>query len=563
MLVNMTSDLELLGQFAREKSQDAFTALVQRHVNLVHSAALRQVRSPQLAEEVAQSVFADLARVAATPSSPLSGNDASSPPTLTPWLYAVTRRTAIDVIRKESRRQLREQIAVEMTNMNVTAASGTGVPPGWTEIEPLLDDAMAALDETDRSAILLRYFENKSLREVGEALGTNDDAAQKRVSRAVEQLREFFLKRKVTIGAGGLAVVISANAVQAAPVGLATAISTTAILAGTAVHTSTVIAATKAIAMTTLQKAIIGSTLAAAAGTGIFEAHQASRLREQNQTLQQQQASMAEQVQQLQRERDAATNRVASLADELAKAKSNNLELMKLRGEVTQSRSAVEIENDPAFQKARLWMAKEAKLREQFELHPEQWIPEMKFLSKEEWLDQARKADLDTADGMRCALSNVRVAAAYDFAGKMSRALQIYMNAHNQELPDSTAQLSAYFKPPLNEADSTLSRYEMLNSEQQANTAYQGAAIIQKTLVDHLDSPVLIGVRAGTQTVSCLQRTLWPPVLPDELQPVLKSYFDANNQRSCMTVYDLEPYATTPAQKDALNKLIKAASLPH
>src|SRR5487761_2197001 len=220
-----------------------------------------------------------------------------------------------------------------MTNMNVTAASGTGVPPGWTQIEPLLDDAMAALDETDRSAILLRYFENKSLREVGEALGTNDDAAQKRVSRAVEQLREFFLKRKVTIGAGGLAVVISANAVQAAPVGLATAISTTAILAGTAVHTSTVIAATKAIAMTTLQKAIIGSTLAAAAGTGIFEAHQASRLREQNQTLQQQQASMAEQVQQLQRERDAATNRVASLADELAKAKSNNLELMKLRGE--------------------------------------------------------------------------------------------------------------------------------------------------------------------------------------------------------------------------------------
>src|SRR5487761_2321036 len=153
MLVNMTSDLELLGQFAREKSQDAFTALVQRHVNLVHSAALRQVRSPQLAEEVAQSVFADLARVAATPSAPLSGNDASSPPTLTPWLYAVTRRTAIDVIRKESRRQLREQIAVEMTNMNVTAASGTGVPPGWTEIEPLLDDAMAALDETARSAI--------------------------------------------------------------------------------------------------------------------------------------------------------------------------------------------------------------------------------------------------------------------------------------------------------------------------------------------------------------------------------------------------------------------------
>ena len=263
----MTSDLDLLGRFVREKSQDAFTALVQRHVNLVYSAALRQVRSPQLAEEIAQSVFADLARVAATPSSPLSGCDASSQTSLTPWLYAVTRRTAIDAIRKESRRQLREQIAVEMNDMNATAND-------WTQIEPLLDDAMAALDETDRSAILLRYFENKNLREVGEALGTSDDAAQKRVSRAVERLREFFSKHNVTIGASGLAVLISANAVQSAPIGLAVTISAAAVLTGTAVSTSTVIAATKTIAMTTLQKTVITAVLAAAVGTGIFEAHQ-------------------------------------------------------------------------------------------------------------------------------------------------------------------------------------------------------------------------------------------------------------------------------------------------
>ena len=95
----------------------------------------------------------------------------------------------------------------------------------WTQIEPLLDDAMAALDETDRAAILLRYFENKNLREVGESLKISDDAAQKRVSRAVERLREFFSKQKIAIGAGGLAVLISANAVQSAPVGLAATIS--------------------------------------------------------------------------------------------------------------------------------------------------------------------------------------------------------------------------------------------------------------------------------------------------------------------------------------------------
>src|ERR1017187_2374728 len=206
----MTSDLDLLRQFARENSQDAFAEIVRRHLNLVYSAAMRQVRSPQLAEDISQSVFADLARDAGK----VSGTGFQPVNSLTPWLYAVTRRTAIDAIRKESRRQLREQIAVEMTNMNATSAD-------WTQIEPLLDDAMAALDETDRSAILLRYLENKNLREVGETLGTSDDAAQKRVSRAVERLREFFSKRKVTIGASGLAVLISANAVQAAPIGLA------------------------------------------------------------------------------------------------------------------------------------------------------------------------------------------------------------------------------------------------------------------------------------------------------------------------------------------------------
>ena len=113
------------------------------------------------------------------------------------------------------------------------------------------------------------------------------------MSRAVEQLREFFSKRNVTIGASGLAVLISANAVQSAPIGLAAAISAAAILTGTAVSTSTVIAATKTIAMTIIQKTIITATLAVVAGAGIYEAHQAAQLQNQIQTLQQQQAPHA------------------------------------------------------------------------------------------------------------------------------------------------------------------------------------------------------------------------------------------------------------------------------
>jgi RNA polymerase sigma factor (sigma-70 family) len=326
----MTSDLDLLRQFARENSQDAFNEIVRRHLNLVYSAASRQVRSPQLAEEIAQSVFTDLAR---------SAGKLKSETILTAWLYAVARRTAIDAIRKESRRQLREQIAAEMQNMNATAndlSRQSGTAADWTQIEPLLDDAMAALDETDRTAILLRYFENKNLREVGESLKISDDAAQKRVSRAVEKLREFFSKRKITIGAGGFVVLISANAVQSAPIGLAATISAT-VFAGAAVQTSTVIAATKAIAMTTLQKTIIGAALAAVVGTGIFEARQNSKLQNQIQTLQQQQAPLAEQIRQLQRERDDATNQLAALLAENAQLQSNSneMELLRLRAKAT------------------------------------------------------------------------------------------------------------------------------------------------------------------------------------------------------------------------------------
>ena len=293
------SDLQLLQSYARNNSQDSFATLVKRHLNLVFSAALRQVRSPQLAEEVAQSVFADLAQSATK----------LKPDTILPaWLYEVTRRTAIDVVRRESRRQIREKVAHELTAMNATADD-------WTHIEPFLDEAMHALDEIDRAAVLLRYFENKTLREVGETLGTSDDAAQKRVSRAVERLREFFAKRGVTAGASGLAVIISANAVQAAPIGLAATISTAAILGG-ATLAATSATLTKTIAMTTLQKTLIAATLVAAIGTGIYEALQASQLRKRNQVLLHEKAPLVDQIQKLQRERDDATNLLVTLSKE-------------------------------------------------------------------------------------------------------------------------------------------------------------------------------------------------------------------------------------------------------
>ena len=321
------SDLQLLERYTRQNAEDAFAEIVRRHLDLVFSAALRQVRSPQLAEEVAQSAFTDLARQA---------HRLAPDTVLTAWLYQVTRRTAIDVVRREVRRQAREQIAQELNAMNATTAD-------WTHIEPLLEEAMQGLEDTDRSAILLRYFENKSLREVGQTLGTTEEAARKRVSRAVERLREFLARRGIAIGATGLVALISANAVQAAPAGLAVTISTAAALAGTTITSTATATATKAIVMTTLQKTLIAAALVAAVGTGVYEARQASRLLDENQTLQRQQAPLTEEIQQLQHERDEAKTQLAAVQAQLGQAKpgSNTGELLRLRGEVGTLRQRV------------------------------------------------------------------------------------------------------------------------------------------------------------------------------------------------------------------------------
>jgi len=317
------SDVQLLRDYAEGGHEAAFHELVTRHTDLVYSAALRQVNSPDLAGDIAQGVFTDLARKARQVADQMPGGNS-----LAGWLHRSTRYAALNHWRDTRRRLANERQAMEQLLINSESA------PDWERIRPVLDEALDSLGDEDREALLLRYFKNQDFRAVGLAFGISDDTAQKRVSRAMERLREFFSKRNVTIGASGLVVLISANAVQAAPVGLTATISAAAVVSGTTVSTSTAIAATKIIAMTTLQKTLITAALAVVAGAGIYEAHQALQLREQNQALQQAQAPLAEQNRQLQRERNDATNRLASLTDELAKVKKNPSEVLKLRGEV-------------------------------------------------------------------------------------------------------------------------------------------------------------------------------------------------------------------------------------
>ncbi len=321
--MNDQTDAQLLRAYAEHRSDPAFAELVRRHVDIVHSAARRMVCDSHLAQDVTQGVFLALASNAA---------QLTDRPVLSGWLHRTAQNIAAQTVRTDVRRRVREQ---EAAAMNELLSAEPDAP--WEHIAPHLDTALGELSEADRDALLLRYFERKSASEMAQTLGISDEAAQKRVNRAVERLREFFAKRGLTVGASGLVVVISANAVQAAPVGLAITISAAAALGGTTLATSTA-TATKAIAMTILQKAIVTVTITVLVGAGIYEARQASSQRSQVQTLQQQQAPLTEQIDQLTQERDTATNALTSMRDEIERLNRNTGELLRLRAEISSLR---------------------------------------------------------------------------------------------------------------------------------------------------------------------------------------------------------------------------------
>ncbi len=536
-----TNDLDLLAEFIRNQSQDAFTALVKRHLNLVYCAALRQVRSPQLAEDVAQSVFTDLARNAAR----------LKPDTiLTAWLYQVTRRTAIDIVQKEARRQLREQIAFEMNAMNATTDD-------WTQIEPLLDEAMHALDDTDRTAVLLRYFENKSLREVGHTLGTTDDTARKRVNRAIEHLREFFAKHGVTVGGSGLIVVISANAVQAAPVGLSVTILTTAALAGTTTVTTATATVTKAIAMTTLQKTLFTTVLAAAVGFGIYEARQVSVLRSQVQTLPPQQQT--EQILQLHQERDEALSKLTAARAEMGQLRQDAAEILKLRAEVTRLRAEAQLmtqlksnsSGDPVESAAKIWVNRVARLKQRLEQVPEARIPEMQFLDEEDWLAVVKGRPLDTDTDYRRALGALRSAGEGKLASLMQKALRGFTRSNNGQFPTDLAQLQPYFDSPVDAE--ILDRWKIAPGQTVPSVGVGEVIITQKAPpVDEVfDTRHVLGSGGGQGSTDFLSPETWAA-----MKPVYEAYRAAHNGQSQTDFSELQPYARTPEQQAAFQKII-------
>ena len=217
------ADTELLRQYAEQNSEMAFTELVTRYVGLVYSAALRKTGNPHAAEEITQAVFIILAKKA---------RSLRRETILSGWLYQAARLTSANYLRTEIRRVRREQEAYMQSLGNETEV--------WAQIEPLLEDAMGRLNDTERNAIVLRFFEGKSFQEIGLAFGGSENAAKKRVIRALEKLRAFFARRGVTSTAAIIGGMLAANSVKAAPIALANLVSGAAIAKGAAASFSTV-----------------------------------------------------------------------------------------------------------------------------------------------------------------------------------------------------------------------------------------------------------------------------------------------------------------------------------
>ncbi len=219
-------DSELINDFTRTRSESAFRELVHRHVNLVYAAARRQVRDPALAEDVTQGVFIILARKAKTirNAAALSG-----------WLLSTTRHVAATANRARSRRTEHETEAAAMQSQEESSAP----QQAWMEMEPEIDAAMASLPKLDRNILALRYFQSKSLTEVGAAVGVSEEAARKRVDRALAKLRTFLTGRGMTMSVATVAAGIAvAPHAPSAPAALAATISSSALTASTAATTA-------------------------------------------------------------------------------------------------------------------------------------------------------------------------------------------------------------------------------------------------------------------------------------------------------------------------------------
>jgi len=541
------NDAELLQRYAESRCEAAFTELVKRHVDLVHSAALRQVGGDaQLAQDVTQSVFIDLARKAAS---------MTARTVLTGWLYTSTRYAAANAVRAEKRRHAREQEAYAMQEISSTPEPNEA----WDQLRPLLDEAMHELSERDRNAILLRYFEGRQLAEVGTKLGLSEDAARMRVGRALEKLRGRLAGRGVASTAAVLAALLASQTVTAAPAGLAVNIAGTALASATAGAAST-LTLLKVLIMTKLKLGIISALIVAGVATPLLIQHQAQiSLQKDNRSLRQQSDEAAQQLSQLSAENARLSNLISQASGSGALQNGGSNELLKLRGEVARLRQelgdsarpgagATGSGDDPAMAAAlKTWATRVGQLKQRLEQMPNKKIPELQFATDKDWFDAVKSVkQLETEADYRQAFDDLRRNVKNEFARMLQQALRGYAGANDGMLPTDLSQLNPYFDKPVD--DAVLRRYSLLQTGKVSDATDFLVAETAPPVDDEYDTVHKISIN-GVST-SSVNRT------EDAVKQAGMQFAEAHGGLLPTDPTQLAPYLKRPIDSAAIQKIL-------
>ncbi len=488
----MTESQTLLLEFAKSGSEPAFRELVACYIDLVYSTAVRLADGDtHTAEDVAQIVFVDLARLA---------KGFSTDVQLGGWLHRHTCFVASKTLRGERRRHFRERQAVEMN------AQTDHSQARLVEVAPILDEAINQLGAADRAAVLLRFYERLDFRSVAQTMGINEAAAQKRVARALEKLHLLLKRRGVTLSAAVLATALAGEAVKAAPTGLAASISGAAV-AGAATATGNTLTLLKFMAATKLKTGAVAAVIVASVVIPLLVQRQAqARLAEQDKIWQRQSHQLA----QLTSENERRANLLAQTTNSPPPSDGQFRELLRLRGEVGRLKGILESMSagktaapmSPAEQIAALkqmYAARVDRLKQWLEDHPSEQIATLKSASDDLWLGAVENMTDDASDDdFKRAASLLRGNADGEVFDKLFGALRKYGAANGGQFPTDLSQLAPYLASPIDSA--ILQRFEIvptssLISELQPTGVW---AITQVAAADPLlDSRAAYGLTDG------------------------------------------------------------------
>ena len=293
--------------------------------------------------------------------------------------------------------------------------------------------------------------------------------------------------------------------------------------------------------MTTAQKIAVTVTVAAAVIAVVYERHRAAQMESELQELREQQTSWTSQIEPLRRERDEMSKRMTVLVDENVALKDEMATLSRPHEEVAQSNAA---QADALQSAAKSWLERVTQLKQRMDQTPGAKIPELQFLSEEDWLNAA-KSKLETEEDYRRAMASLRFAGEDRFASIARPALREYSRANDGAFPTALSDLQPYFKQTVDNA--ILQRYEVVPSGEVRNLIMGGQWIItQKSLVDdEYDTTLGIGPN-GYGTAG-----------PDPVFLIVKAFATANGGQPPTDYTQLLPYATTPAQQRALQRVIQ------